>query len=98
MEFKTEKVNAYIEKAVPFAQPILKKIRTHMHKAHPEITEELKRSTPAFMHEGMVAFKAYVRFGASANTWNGSPKPPAKKRIATALEWMAEREGEGLEV
>jgi len=50
------------------------------------------------MHEGMVAFKAYVRFGASANTWNGSPKPPAKKRIATALEWMAEGEGEGLEV
>ena len=61
------KVNSYIEKAAPFAQPILKKIRSLMHKACPEIGEELKWGAPAFMHEGivagMVAFKAHVRFG-----------------------------------
>lgn len=64
---KNPKVDAYIEKAPPFAQPILKKIRTLVHKASPEIEEELKWSAPAFMSNGivagMVAFKAHVRFG-----------------------------------
>ena len=64
---KNPKVDSYIEKAAPFAQPVLEKIRTLMHKANPEITEELKWSAPAFMHEGivagMMAFKAHVRFG-----------------------------------
>ena len=61
------KVDAYIETAAPFAQPILKKIRVLMHKVCPEITEEIKWGAPTFMHEGivagMVAFKAHVRFG-----------------------------------
>ncbi len=43
------------------------KIRALMHKACPEITEDIKWGAPAFMHEGivsgMVAFKAHVRFG-----------------------------------
>jgi len=64
---KNPKVDAYIEKAAPFARPILKKIRSLMHKACPAMEEELKWGAPAFMYEGfvagMVAFKAYVRFG-----------------------------------
>ena len=60
-------MDAYIEEAMPFARPILKKIRSLMHKACPAMEEELKWGAPAFMYEGfvvgMVAFKAYVRFG-----------------------------------
>lgn len=71
MKNANPKVDAYIDKAAPFAQPILKKIRALMHKACPEITEEIKWGAPAFMHEGivsgMVAFKAHVRF----SFWRG---------------------------
>ena len=64
---KNKKVDEYIAKAAPFAQPVLKKIRKLVHQACPEISEELKWGAPAFMHHGivagMVAFKAHVRFG-----------------------------------
>jgi len=39
---KNPKVDAYIEEAMPFARPILKKIRSLMHKACPAMEEELK--------------------------------------------------------
>ena len=67
MKNANPKVDEYIEQAAPFAQPILRKVRALMHKACPEMTEELKWGAPAFMHEGIVAgmaaFKAHVRFG-----------------------------------
>lgn len=59
--------DAYIEKAAPFAQPILKKIRKAFHDADPEIEEVMKWSAPHFDHNGIVgsmaAFKEHVRWG-----------------------------------
>ena len=62
------RVDAYIEKAKPFAQPVLEKIRLAFHKAGPEVTETIKWGNPAFETEhgilgGMAAFKAHVSFG-----------------------------------
>ncbi len=60
-------VDAYIEKAQPFARPILRKLREVMHKACPEIEEKIKWGVPAFDHKGplagMAAFKAHASFG-----------------------------------
>lgn len=60
-------VDRYIEKAAPFAQPILKRIRKAFHKAHPEITETMKWSFPHFEYKGvlgsMAAFKQHVTWG-----------------------------------
>ena len=39
---KNPKVDAYIEKAATFARPILKNVRSLMHKACPAMEEELK--------------------------------------------------------
>lgn len=64
---RSEKVDAYIEKAAPFAQPILRKLREAFHKAEPRIEEKMKWSVPHFDYKGavagMAAFKAHVRFG-----------------------------------
>ncbi len=72
-------VDAYIEKAAKFAQPILKKIRRLFHKAFPKIDEAMKWSTPAFMHKGIVAgmaaFKQHVRFA----FWKGKQMKDPKK-------------------
>jgi hypothetical protein len=60
-------VDAYIAKAQPFAQPILKKIRALVHKHVPGVQEEMKWSSPHFNYKGMFcgmsAFKAHCIFG-----------------------------------
>jgi uncharacterized protein YdeI (YjbR/CyaY-like superfamily) len=62
------KVDAYIEKAQPFAQPILGHLRKLMHKGCPDVEEAIKWSMPFFVYKGailanMAAFKAHCAFG-----------------------------------
>jgi uncharacterized protein YdeI (YjbR/CyaY-like superfamily) len=62
------RVDAYIEKAAPFAQPILAHLRKLMHQACPHATETIKWSMPFFMQQGIVlssmaAFKQHCAFG-----------------------------------
>jgi uncharacterized protein YdeI (YjbR/CyaY-like superfamily) len=62
------RVDAYIERAAPFAQPLLKKLREGVHAAHPGIVESIKWGSPHFMYggrmmAGMAAFKAHCAFG-----------------------------------
>ena len=60
-------VDAYIEKAAPFAQPILEKIRENFHAASTDIEEAMKWSAPFFEYKGvlgqMAAFKNHVSWG-----------------------------------
>jgi uncharacterized protein YdeI (YjbR/CyaY-like superfamily) len=61
-------VDAYIAKARPFAQPILNHLRTLIHKACPDVEEEIKWSRPFFLHRGTIlcnvsAFKEHCSFG-----------------------------------
>ena len=62
------KVDAYIAKAAPFAQPILNHLRVLIHKACPDVDEEIKWGRPFFLYRGtilcnMSAFKAHCSFG-----------------------------------
>jgi uncharacterized protein YdeI (YjbR/CyaY-like superfamily) len=81
------RIDAYIEKAAPFAQPILVRLRRAVHKACPEVTETLKWSVPAFEYQGilcgMAAFKAHCIF----NVWKAPlVKEQLPKASADALE------------
>jgi uncharacterized protein YdeI (YjbR/CyaY-like superfamily) len=62
------RVDAYIAKAQPFAQPILKHLRKLVHKGCPGVEETIKWSRPFFEYHGailgnMSAFKAHCSFG-----------------------------------
>jgi len=62
------KVDAYIEKAQPFARPILEHLRKLVHKGCPEVEETIKWSRPFFEYRGailcnMSAFKQHCSFG-----------------------------------
>jgi uncharacterized protein YdeI (YjbR/CyaY-like superfamily) len=62
------KVDAYIAKAAPFAQPVLNHLRELVHKACPDVAEEMKWSRPFFLHGGVIvanmsAFKEHCSFG-----------------------------------
>src|SRR5580704_12578386 len=62
------KVDAYIAKAAPFAQPVLEHVRELAHKACPDVDEEIKWSMPFFVLRGvilghMAAFKQHCAMG-----------------------------------
>ena len=66
------RIDAYIEKAQPFARPILEHIRARVRAAAPEAEETIKWGGPGFTIDGkillmMAAFKAH----AALNFWRG---------------------------
>src|ERR1017187_7824949 len=69
MTTKTDpRVDAYVAKAAPFAQPILAHLRALVHKACPDVEQDVKWGRPFFVHGGTIlcnisAFKAHCSFG-----------------------------------
>jgi uncharacterized protein YdeI (YjbR/CyaY-like superfamily) len=62
------KVDAYLSKVQPFAQPILAHLRALVHNACPEVEETMKWSRPFFVYRSailcnMSAFKEHCSFG-----------------------------------
>ena len=62
------RIDAYIVKSAPFAQPILEHIRKLVHKAYPGAEEVVKWGMPFFQNNGaiicnMAAFKEHCAFG-----------------------------------
>jgi uncharacterized protein YdeI (YjbR/CyaY-like superfamily) len=62
------RIDAYIAKAQPFAQPILEHVRERVHAVVPDAEETLKWSMPSFVLNGkillgMAAFKAHATVG-----------------------------------
>ena len=70
------RVDAYIDAAAPFAQPILRSFRALVHAACPEVVETMKWQMPHFERKGilchMAAFKAHCAF----RLWNGAQIVP----------------------
>src|SRR5688572_29156243 len=61
------RIDAYIAKQQDFAKPILTYLRDLIHEGCPQVEEDLKWSSPAFTHHGILAgfagFKEHVGFG-----------------------------------
>lgn len=62
-----KRVDAYIAKAEPFAQPILTHLRNLVHQVCPEVKETIKWGFPHFDYKGMMcsmaSFKKHCVFG-----------------------------------
>jgi uncharacterized protein YdeI (YjbR/CyaY-like superfamily) len=72
MSTNDPRVDAYIARAAPFAQPILNALRSALHEACPDAEETIKWGMPFFEHAGrplahMAAFKQHCGFG----IWRG---------------------------
>jgi uncharacterized protein YdeI (YjbR/CyaY-like superfamily) len=62
------RIDAYIAKSKPFAQPILNHLRELVHKACPGVVEAIKWSRPFFEYKGVIlgnmsGFKEHCSFG-----------------------------------
>jgi len=69
---RDSRIDAYIDRAQPFARPILTKVRERMHAVVPNIVETTKWSAPAYTLDGKIllitaAFKQH----AALNFWRG---------------------------
>ena len=64
---RDKRVNAYIEKSAAFAKPILIHLRELVHKACPDVEENIKWSFASFEYKGLLcrfaAFKQHCAFG-----------------------------------
>jgi uncharacterized protein YdeI (YjbR/CyaY-like superfamily) len=68
MAKKDPNVDRFIREAAPFARPILKRIRSLVHRGCPQAEETIKWGMPFFMVDGKIlcavgAFKAHCNFG-----------------------------------
>jgi uncharacterized protein YdeI (YjbR/CyaY-like superfamily) len=97
MGTKDPRVDEYIEKkAADFAKPILKKLRTLVHKGCPDVEETIKWGMPSFDYKGpfcgMVAFKGHCGFG----FWKAALIFEVESKFSEAelrLAWGAEGRG-----
>ncbi|MFL6754479.1 MAG: YdeI/OmpD-associated family protein [Sphingomicrobium sp.] len=66
------RIDAYIEKAQPFARPILEMVRERVHALVPDIEEAMKWSHPTFCRGGKIVLgTAAFKEHAVINFWRG---------------------------
>lgn len=72
MGTRDKRVDAYIAKAKPFAQPILEHFREIVHEGCPEVVETIKWGMPAFDHRGALAGMAGFKEHSAIHFWKSS--------------------------
>jgi uncharacterized protein YdeI (YjbR/CyaY-like superfamily) len=72
MGARDPRFDAYVEKAAPFARPILSHLREVVHAACPEVVEEMKWSSPHFTYKGMMCGMASFKEHCALGFWKGS--------------------------
>jgi hypothetical protein len=68
------RVDAYIARVKPFAQPILNRIRAAVHAGCPDVTETIKWSVPAFDYTDARTDETRTRRLATAVEWMAEGK------------------------
>lgn len=71
MTTRDPRIDAYIAKSAPFAQPILEHIRAVMHEACPDVEETIKWGFPHFDYHGMMCSMASFKAHCALNFWLG---------------------------
>ena len=67
-----QRIDAYIERAQPFARPILEHVRERVHALVPDIEEGMKWSVPTYLMNGKIVLgTAVFKAHAIVNFWRG---------------------------
>ena len=79
MEKENPKLDAYIAKAAPFAQPILNHLREVIHRGCPDVKETIKWGFPNFEYKGLLCSMAAFKQHCAFSFWKGSIMSDPKK-------------------
>ena len=82
------RIDAYIAKSAPFAQPILTHMREVVHAACPDVEETMKWSMPHFDYKGMMCGMAAFKAHCSLGFWKASLIPGLKPNSANGGDAM----------
>ncbi len=89
---KDKRIDEYINRAQPFAKPVLNKLRGLIHKTIPEVEETIKWGMPFFEYKGPVcnfaAFKQHAVFGFWKHQLMDDPEGRLKENSAKGGEAM----------
>lgn len=72
MGSRDARIDAYIAKSAPFAQPILAHLRELVHATCPAVQETVKWGFPHFEHHGILCSMAAHKAHASFGFWKGN--------------------------
>lgn len=84
MTHRDPRVDAYIDRAAPFAQPILRHIREVVHDACPGVQETIKWGMPHFEHGGILCSMAAFKAHCALTFWN-APDVVGKAAVEGAM-------------
>ena len=72
MGTRDSRIDAYVARSAPFAQPILAYLRELVHEACPAVEETMKWSTPYFTYHGMLCGMAAFKQHCALTFWKGA--------------------------
>src|SRR5437016_411042 len=72
MARRDPRVDAYIRRAAPFAQPILKQLRKIVHTGCSDVEETIRWNSPFFDHKGPICFMAAFSRHCVFGFWKGA--------------------------
>lgn len=83
---RNPKIDEYLDRAEEFAKPILTHLRSLIHAACPEVTEELKWGNPHFDYRGemMCIFAAYTKH-CSFSFWKDALMDDPRLKVSSDL-------------
>ena len=71
MGSRDPRIDAYIERSVKFAQPILRHVRKLVHEGCPEVEETIKWNSPHFDYHGLMLGMAAFKHHCAIGFWKG---------------------------
>lgn len=80
------RIDAYIEKSKPFAQPVLRHFRALVHKACPDVVETIKWGMPFFDHKGLICHMAAFKEHCAIGFWKAALLSDRSLREKAATE------------
>ncbi len=87
MTFSDPRIDTYINKAAPFAQPVMRHVRRLIHKACPDVEETIKWGFPHFDYKGVMVSMAAFKSHCTLNIWKAVliPGIPASNQEDSAM-------------
>ena len=82
----TERIDQHIAELADWRGQLIARLRTLVHEADPDITEEWKWETPVWSHQGLVCASGTFKKGVKLNFFSGASLEDPQKLFNAGLD------------